>query len=142
MKAVEKIFSIPGRLRLKVWEIYNDYGAACSIRTNLYSVDGIKSIKFNIYNCSILVLYDETKLDEDTIYCKVVDTKLSTHKINLKSKSTISILTDDLAPYKLLKNPFYKKFFLFGLALELFYFFRLSFKFFNFYSYFIKSNNI
>jgi Cu2+-exporting ATPase len=58
------IHSIPGRLRLKVGNLYNDFAAASDGLAQLATVDGVTSVRCNSWNANAIIEFDHDKLDE------------------------------------------------------------------------------
>jgi heavy metal translocating P-type ATPase len=58
------IHSIPGRLRLKVGNLYNDFAAASDGLAQLATIDGVTSVRCNSWNANAIIEFDHDKLDE------------------------------------------------------------------------------
>lgn len=120
-KDIIKVFSIPGRIRIKVLEIYRDIDCAIRLKSIISNINGIKSIKFNVYSCSVVILYDEKTIEEINIITTLE--KISFDKINFNNNDCVEIykldaILNGLNPFKITKNPLSRNMLYIGLLLQ------------------------
>ncbi|MCX7904083.1 MAG: hypothetical protein N2486_06185 [Caloramator sp.] len=113
--SLEKVFSIPGRVRFKSKELIGNKPLAASLELNLKKINAIKNYKINIYSGSILIIYDEISSSENELisYIQYVDNINEAYPPNFINKSII----DSFNPIKLFKKG-YLRFFILGFVVS------------------------
>ncbi|HEY9681507.1 MAG TPA: heavy metal translocating P-type ATPase [Drouetiella sp.] len=61
------VHSIPGRLRLKVGNLYADFARASNCLAQLASINGVEAVRCNSWNASAVIEFDPDVLDESAL---------------------------------------------------------------------------
>ncbi|MCG8542305.1 MAG: cation-translocating P-type ATPase [Clostridia bacterium] len=79
MRQALLVTAIPGRLRLKIMDLYKNPYLAHSMQKSLISIEGIECVRVNIYTKSLLIKYDCKKISSEKILCKV-DSQIKSYR--------------------------------------------------------------
>ncbi len=86
---ISKIFSIPGRIRLKVEELKCDLNYASGIEIALIQVSSVNGVTVNVRTGNILVKYDQLSIEEAKLIKQIEETGILVNKDHEMKKKDI-----------------------------------------------------
>lgn len=76
--SVSKIFSIPGRIRLKIKDLRENSSYASNIENSLINIYSVKTVMANIKTGNLLIIYDSDRINENELLSRIKNFNINT----------------------------------------------------------------